>query len=421
MTMTMDRQIRRSKWYYRRKWLIPLTAASAIVFSAVGFLGGAERSVRVTSASVTIEPAARGIFHDFIPLRGAVVPRDTVDIDAVSGGQVKRVMVEPGDRVVAGQTLVEFSNTNLQLQVIQQESQANQSIAQLQQNEIQLESNKVANEAALALIDYNIVRLGRSITRRDALAAKGYTSREERDQVQDELDYDRELRPLQAEGNARQNELRARLLPQIESQLEQGQKNLETVRGKLDDLVEKARVAGQVTDIALNVGDNVNPGQRIATLTPDTGFKVSAEIDEFYLSRVRDGQTGDIDLDGKTSTLTVFRVHPQVKNGTFTVDLAFTGETPTGLLPGEAVRGKLSLGADSQETVLPTGAFLERTGGDWAFVVAPDGRSAERRHIRIGRRNAEQVEVLDGLKPGERVITSDYTGLERVDRVDLTN
>jgi HlyD family secretion protein len=210
-------------------------------------------------------------------------------------------------------------------------------------------------------------------------------------------------------------------LPQIHRQLEQAQTNLDVVRGKLDDLVEKAHVAGRVTDIALNIGDNVNPGQRIATITPDTGFKVAADVDEYYLGRIRDGQTAELDLAGKPLRLRVFRVRPQVKNGTFTIDLAFDGVTPDGLLPGQAVQGKLSLGDDAQATVLPAGAFLERTGGDWIFVVAPDGRSASRRRIKIGRRNADQAEVLSGLSAGERAIVSDYTGLERIDRVDIDN
>ncbi|MDB5397369.1 MAG: transporter permease [Rhodospirillales bacterium] len=421
MTVVMDRPIRRSSWHKIQKFLVPGVAVLTVILLAVAFLGTAERSVRVPAASITIARVDTGSFHDFVPLRGAIVPRDTIDIDAVSGGQVKRVLVEPGDIVTAGQPLVEFGNTGLQLTVIQQEGGTNQSMAQLQQNEIALEQNKIANDRALAQIDYDIARLTRSLQRRGALAAKGYTSPEAKDLVEDELEYDRRLRPLQAASNERQELLRDRLLPQIHEQLEQAKKNLEVVRGKLDDLVEKAHVAGRVTDIALNIGDNVNPGQRIATITPDTGFKVSADVDEYYLGRIRDGQTAELDLAGKILKLKVFRVRPQVKNGTFTIDLAFDGATPAGLLPGQAVQGKLSLGDDAQATIVPAGAFLERTGGDWIFALAADGRSANRRRIKIGRRNADQAEVLTGLAVGERAIVSDYTGLDRIDRIDITN
>jgi len=419
MITAMDRPIQRSAWQLRRKWLIGGTAAAAVIFLTVEFFSGAERRVRVAAASVTIEKVQQSVFHDFIPLRGKIVPHDTIYVDAASGGRIERVLVQPGDKVLAGQPLVEFSNTSLQLQVIQQESQLNQAITQLQSNEISLEQNKINNERALAQLDYDIIRLSRSIHRRDALASRGFTSAEQRDMVQDELDHDRMLRPLQAESNARQDAIRESQLPLIEDQLEKLRKNLDTVHSKLGDLVARSPVAGQVTDINLKIGESENPGERLATITPDTGNKLSADIDEFYLGRIHSGQMADVDVNGKNWQLKITRVYPQVKNGTFTVDLAFDGDTPQGLLPGQAVQGKLSLGDDTQGQVLPAGAYLERTGGDWVFVVARDAQSAERRRIKVGRRNAEQVEVLDGLKPGESVITSDYSGLERVDRVDL--
>jgi HlyD family secretion protein len=169
----------------------------------------------------------------------------------------------------------------------------------------------------------------------------------------------------------------------------------------------------------LKVGENRNRGERFGEITPDTGDKLAAEVDEYYLGRVQNGQTAAIDVGDKTWVLEVVRVYPKVTNGTFTVDLAFRNATPAGLLPGQALQGKLALGADRTATILPAGAFLERTGGDWVFVLAKDGQSALRRTIKIGRRNDEQVEVLSGLAAGERAIISDYTGLERIDRIDL--
>jgi HlyD family secretion protein len=169
----------------------------------------------------------------------------------------------------------------------------------------------------------------------------------------------------------------------------------------------------------LKVGENKNRGERFAEITPNTGNKLAAAVDEFYLGRVQVGQTAMMEAAGKLWPLHVTRVYPQVKDGTFAVDLAFQGAEPEGLLPGQALQGKLALGADRMAMILPAGAFLERTGGDWVFVVSPDGRSAQRRTIKIGRQNAEQVEVLSPLAAGDRVIVSDYTGLERVERIDL--
>lgn len=340
------------------------------------------------ATQLTVAKAERTLFHDFVPLRAKAVPRDTVYLDAVEGGRVDRVLVEPGDMVAAGQALIEFGNTNLQLQVIQQESQLNQAISQLQQNEIQLEQNRNANERALEDIDYNIIRLGRSIARRDTLTLEGATSKEQRDVVADELDHYRRLRPIQAESNRRQAELNARLLPGIRTQLEALTQNLGVVHSKLDNLIVRTPVAGRVTDIDLKVGENRNAGQRLAEITPDTGYKLSADLDEYYLGRVRNGQKADVDIDEKNWKLTVTRVYPQVKDGYFTVDLAFQNDQSPNLLPGQSAQGKLALGSDVEAIVLPAGAFMERTGGDWIFVLDADGRSAQRRRIKIGRRRS---------------------------------
>jgi HlyD family secretion protein len=192
-----------------------------------------------------------------------------------------------------------LSNTNLALQVIQQESQLNQAISQLQQNEIELEQNQLSNDRALADIDYNLVRLGRSAERREGLAAKGLVSTEQRDVVTDELTYYKRLRPIQAQSGQRQSELRERLLPDIHQQLKILRGNLAIVHDKLDSLVIRAPVAGKVTAIDLKMGETRAPGQRLAEVTPQTGMKLIADIDEFYLTRVRVGQTATVDLDSK--------------------------------------------------------------------------------------------------------------------------
>jgi HlyD family secretion protein len=256
--------------------------------------------------------------------------------------------------------------------------------------------------------------------RRARLAQVGYISREATDQIDDELEHNRRLRPLQVETNARQEALRRAQLPKIHAEMASLQQSLAITRTKLDDLTVKAPLSGRLTVMDLKIGQNRNRGERLAELTLDTGFKLAASVDEYYLGRVHPGQTAEVEIDGKTYGLTATRIYPQVQNGVFTVDLAFRDPPPSGLLPGQAVQGRLSLGADRRGLVLPAGAFLERTGGEWAFVVAPGGGHADRRRIKIGRRNAEQAEVLAGLRPGEQVITSDYQGWEKLDRIDLT-
>ncbi len=423
----MDRKIQRTRWSLPRwppaaKLALACAALVLTAFVAIKLTAGAGvRTIRLPAERVTLAKVEQGIFHDLIPLRANVVPRETVYVDAIDGGRVDRVLVEAGDLVQQGQPIIELSNTNLALSVIQQESQLNQAISQLQQNEISLEQNKLANERALAEVEYGLVRLKRSDGRRAGLLARGAESVEQRDVIADELTYYERLKPIQADSNQRQADLRERLLPDIHRQLASLRSNLDVVHGTLEGLIIRAPVTGRVTAIDLKVGEHRDAGQRLAEVTPPTGMKLSADIDEFYLARVHTGQIANIDLNDRPVKVTVQRVYPQVHDGRFKVDLAFDGTSPSDLVAGETARGSLQLGDDSAARILPVGSFLERTGGDWVFVLARDGASAQRRRIKVGRRTVEQLEILSGLAVGEQVITSDYTAVEKAERVLLTH
>ncbi|HEY1899513.1 MAG TPA: HlyD family efflux transporter periplasmic adaptor subunit [Steroidobacteraceae bacterium] len=417
----MDRP-RTLPWWRLKLWqqlLLGIAAVILMAAAAVLLLGPAQRSVSIPTSSLTIATTERGVYHDIIPLTGEVVPHDTVYLDAVEGGRIEHILVQAGDSVKAGQPLVEFSNTALELDVLDREGRLVQSITESQSYQTQLEQNRVANQKALAQINYDIIRLQRALDRREGLVAQHLVSVESRDQIKDELDNALLQRPMQEESNRRQEQLREKQLPQLQATIAKLQQDLVITHGKLADLTVRAPVSGLVTSMDLTVGENRNLGDRLAEITPATGYKLSATVDEYYLGRVRPRQSASIQLDDKSWPLKVTRVYPEVKSGGFVVDLAFDGATPPGLLRGQTLQGRLSLGADVPGLVLPAGAFLERSGGDWAFVLTPDGHSARRRRIKVGRRNAEQIEILGGLAAGERVITSDYTGLERIDRIDL--
>jgi HlyD family secretion protein len=417
----MDRPLSQP-WWRLKLWqqlLLGVTAVVLLIGAGVLLLGPAQRSVSIPAASLTIAATVHGVYHDIIPLTGEVVPHDTVYLDAVEGGRIEHILVQAGDSVTAGQALVTLSNTALELDVLDREGRLVQSITEAQSYQTQLEQNRVANQKALAQIEYDIVRLRRALERREALVSEHMVSVESRDQIKDELDNALRQRPMQEESNRRQEDLRRQQLPQLQAQIAKLQQDLVVTHGKLADLTVRAPVSGLLTTMDLTVGESRNLGDRLAEITPDTGYKLSATVDEYYLARVRSGQAASIQLDDKSYPLKVTRVYPQVKSGGFVVDLAFAGPTPAGLLRGQTLQGRLSLGADAPGLVLPAGAFLERSGGDWAFVLQADGRSAQRRRIKVGRRNAEQVEILSGLSAGERVITSDYNGLERIDRIDL--
>jgi len=421
MTQLMDTPVKRPLWRGRRALL---AAGLAVGLVAVMFLGlalaGARSSLRAPAAGVVVGTVQPGVFHDFVTLRAKVVPREVVYLGALEGGQVSEVLAQSGDVVAAGQPLVRFRNTQLELEVLDREGRLSESITQLQAYEKQLEDARAANEKAAAQIDYDVVRLERDAQRLQTLLAQGYIPRQKYEDVRDQLALSRKLLPLQISTNRTQDALRRQQLPQLQSNLASLQESLAVARGKLDSLVLRAPVAGKLADMHLNVGEIHDRGERLGQIVADNGYKIEARVDEYYLDRVRVGQSGAVEADGRAWALKVTRVDPQVKDATFLVELAFVGGQPKGVAPGQALEGRLTLGGDRPALLLPAGAFLERTGGAWAMVVSADGGHADRRRIRIGRRNAEQVEVLSGLRPGERVITSDYTGFEKVERVVLT-
>ncbi|MDB5475281.1 MAG: transporter permease [Phenylobacterium sp.] len=423
MTQLMDTPLSRPVWRSRRSLLLAGAAAAigVVVLLGLNLATGARSSLRTPAASVTLAAATPGVFHDFTTLRAKVVPRDVVYLDSLEGGQVAQVLAQAGDVVAAGQPLVKFRNTQLELEVLDREGRLSESITQLQAYEKQLEDARVANEKAAAQIDYDIVRLQRDAARADTLIAKGYVPRQRYEAVHDELEHNRRLLPLQASINREEEMLRRRQLPQLKAELANLQASLAVARSKLDSLILRAPVAGKLADMHLNLGEIRNRGERLGQIVPDSGYKIEARVDEYYLDRVRVGQTGEVDVGGRAFPLRVTRVDPQVKDATFQVELAFEGPSPREITSGQALEGRLTLGGDRNGLVLPAGPFLERTGGDWVMVLDAGGHRAEKRRIKIGRRSAEQVEVLSGLRPGERIITSDYTGFDKVEQVVLTN
>ena len=423
MAHVMDTPITPPWWLQPRARVLGGIAATLLVamLLMLAIRGASERSLRVAANEVTTGTVERSVVHDFVPLHGTVVPRDTIYLDALAGGQVEKLLAQAGDQVQQDQPLIVFRNAQLELDVLNNEGRLVESITQLQTFQTQLETNRAANAAALESIRYNIANLEHTASRYDPLLQSGAIAPQNVQQVHDQLDYYQKLLPVQTETNKRQEALRLKELPSLQAEQESLQKSLTATKAQLDDLTVRAPVSGRITALDLKIGENRNRGERLAEITPATGFKVSADIDEYYLRRVRSGQAGDIELNDLRYDLHVARVYPQVKNGTFTVDLTFDGKMPMGLSPGSTAEGKLSLGGDRGGLVLPAGAFLEASGGDYMFVLDAGGNSAHRRRIKLGRRNSEQVEVLSGLAAGDRVITSDYSSYDKIDRIDLTN
>ncbi len=421
MSHAMDTPVFPAWWRRPGLRLVWLAGGVLLValLAALATRGMAERSLTVARGNVTLATVARGVFHDYVPLHGTVEPKETVYLDALAGGQVAKILVQAGDRVTAGQPMVVFRNSQLQLDVLNGEGRLVESLTQVQAQQTQLENTRIANETALETIRYNITSLQHTLARYDRLLSEGGISERDVELTRDQFNHFRQLLPLQKETNRQQESSRRSQLPGLQAFEKSLQQSLETTRRQLDDLTVAAPVSGQVTQLDLKIGENRNRGEHVAEITPDTGFKIAADIDEYYLGRVKRGQAAQVTLSGTQHDLHVARVYPAVKSGVFAVDLTFDGAMPTGLSPGATADGKLSLGGDRPGLVLAAGAFLEASGGDYVFVLDANGKAAHRRRVKLGRRNGEQVEVLSGLHAGSQVIISDYATYDRIDRIDL--
>jgi|HubBroStandDraft_1064217.scaffolds.fasta_scaffold00061_28 HlyD family secretion protein len=410
----------------RRRVTGPMLIGGAALVAAVAAitwlaLTPADRTLRVEASKITISPVVTAPFHDFIPLRGQVVPLDSIVLDAVLGGRVEEVLAEAGQRVTAGQALVRLSDPTLELDAIARETQVIEQINSQRSLQLNFELTKTSDAKAVADAEYNILRLGRLVARRQPLAAKGFESQEVLDQSADELAYQKRLREIAADAQQRDAAVIKRseaLVAQTAARLDD---NLAAAKRQLDALTVRAPADGVLTGLDAHIGEQKIRGQNLGQIDRDGGFKVIVPVDEFYLARVKPGQPVAVTVDGTASALVVTKVYPQVKDGKFDIDLTWPAAAPAGLRRGQAVQGKLELGGDVPALVLPAGPFLQASGGTWVFVLDSDGTSAERRSVRLGRRTTEAVEVLGGLSPGDRVVTSDYTGLDRIDRLAIAS
>jgi HlyD family secretion protein len=414
----MDRTVEK-KMPISRKIGIGVLGVLVLVFAwwfIDTILGG--RSLSVDSQRVIVSEVTVGMFEDFIPLRGRLMPRSTVYLDAIEGGRVERVAVEDGALVNAGDLIAVLSNTNLQLVVLGREAEVTEQLNFMRTIELQLEQNRLSHKRNLVEIDYQIVRLTRSIGRQKGLAADNLVSQSTIDELEDELKYYRDRREVTLESQATDARMQEQQLSQLRAAGQQLQTSLEFARKNLDDLNIRAPISGKLSGFNIEIGQSIDRGGRLGQIDDPEGFKLNVRIDEFYLGRVDLDQVATADHGGRPLDMSIAKIYPQVNEGQFEVDMLFAQE-PVGLRRGQTLQLKLTLGDNSDALLIPNGSFYQETGGNWIFVVSPDGSEAIRRPVRLGRRNTEFIEVLDGLEAGERVITSPYTSYAGMDRLTL--
>ena len=416
----MDRPVERVRMTRSRVfWAAGLLLLGAgAVFAYVRY--GITRAVTVSSDRVVLSTVSPGAFVEYIPLTANVEPRETVYLDAVDGGQVAQVLVEEGAAVTQGQPLVRLNNTALQLQVISSEAQLSEQLDRLTSTKLQFEQGKLAHSRELIDVRFQIEQAGQRLKRLTALSGTGVVRRADIEDAELELDRLHRMEAAVAEAQSVDERLQSEQIRQLDRTVAGLNRNLDIARQNLENLTIKAPFDGQLTTLDAHLGESKRPGQRLGQVDRLDGFKAVALVDEHYLPRVVVGQIASVDGDGPMQRLELIKTYPEVRERQFKVDLSFKGGTPPTVRRGQTLQLRLEIGGESHGLVVANGPFYEDTGGQWAFVVPAGDSAARRRDVRLGRRNLEQVEVLGGLVPGDRVIVSSYESFRDVERIDLT-
>ena len=381
--------------------------------------GNSKSTFRTEKERLSISPVSEGKFDDYITINGNVAPIATIYMDAYEGGRVSEKLIEEGAMVKKGDIILKLENMNLYEQILASESNLALKQNDLRSTRLTFDARQVEGRRSLATASTDLQRMKRNYEQNvvlfeDELVSKEVylTSKEDYELAQKQY----EIVKLQTEQD---DELRKTSLAGLDTDLQRMKKTLGMVYQRLDHLNVRAPADGQLGFLDAEIGQNITQGQRIGQINVLTDFKIEADIDEHYIDRVKRDLSASLDRNGKEFPLRLRKVYPEVRNGRFKVDLVFTDEKPETIRAGQSYNIKLQLGASSDALLLPKGGFFTSTGGQWVFVVNPNGGEALRRDIRIGKQNSRYYEVLEGLQPGEEVITSNYDSFGEAERIVL--
>jgi len=416
----MDRKIETKKSPIKKISLMVL------VMFIIGFVGyfafyvNKGLSYSINENQIRTGTVTNGEFKDFIPVRARVTPFRTVFLDAIEGGRVEKRLVDDGALVEEGQLIVQLSNTGLQLDVMRNEAEVTQQLNNMRTIELQLEQNRLSHKRNLVEINYQITKLTRQAERQRVLFKQNSISQSMLDDTEDDLNYYKQRLQVTLESqatDARLQETQMEFLKESGNRLEQ---NLIFARNNMDKLNVRAPVAGKLSGLNVEIGQSIARGGRLGQIDDPNNYKLTANIDEYYLGRVDVGQLVSFKRDNKDYSMQINKIYPQVNNGQFIVDMVFNDEQPSGIRRGQTIQTQLTLSDSNTATLLPNGAFYNDTGGSWVFVVSENGNEAVKRNVRLGRSNINYIEVLSGLEQGEKVITSSYSSYTDMDRLKLT-
>jgi len=375
--------------------------------------------LQVDAADVRLARVEPGVFRDDIVVRASAQPLNSIMLDSVESGRVEEVLVEDGQLVTKGQLLFRLSNPMRNLALLERQAEHAQQISNLANLRVAQEAGRSEHRRRLADLEFTLLQAVKQHSRNQKLAQQGFISAVALDESSDRLAQQRRVLDNERRSIETEEGVRQRGLQQMETAIDGFQSGLQLVGATVDALNVRAPAAGVLTDFRLQVGQTVRPDQNVGRIDDPKRFKLKVEIDEFYLSRVTRGLAGSVTQDGKRYPLKVSAVFPQIREGRFTAEMVFTDGQPEVLSPGQSLDAQLTLGQPAKALLLPIGPFVNDSGGAWAFVADKDGRHAEKRTVRLGRRNNSHVEVLSGLNPGEQVVVSSYTPFGKAGQLQI--
>ena len=406
--MGMDKVIEKKKGIQKKHifWAMGILLVGFLIAKLA--FGDHSSVFRAEKDKLSVSNVEDGIFNDYITVIGQVEPISTIFLDAEEGGKVEEKLIEEGEMVKKGDIILKLRNNDLNLSIMNSESSMAYQTNELRNTQIQMEQQKIQNKQQLLQIDFEVVRLKRNYEQQKSLFDEGLIAKEDYMKMEEDYLRTKKNRDLIYMKMVQDSIFRENQKVQMDQSLGNMHLNLKVVQQRREDLNVKAPVDGQLGLLNAEIGESINKGQRIGQINILDNFKVNAKIDEHYIDRVIRGLTASLDRNGTNFNLTVKKVYPDVRDGQFEIDLVFEGQMPENIRTGQTYHVKLELGESQKALMIPRGGFFQSTGGQWIFVLNDDETEAVKRPIKIGKQNPQYYEVLEGLNPGEKVITSGY-------------
>jgi HlyD family secretion protein len=384
-----------------------ITGLMLLIASSIYFTSGKSK-LNVDSERISISEVKKGAFQEFIPVNGVVLPLTTIYLDAVEGGRVEEKLVEDGAIVAKGQPILRLSNTDLELSLVNQQTSVYNLLTQMQIARNAAQQNTTTKLNQMTDVDNALKEAKRIYDLNKTLYEKKAIGLQEFKQAENNYNYQLEKKKLTEKILNQDQSSNAQQVAQAQQSYKGSETALNVMRKKVGDLIVRAPVNGQLTSLDAEVGQSKNKGERLGQIDVLDGYKVRVDIDEHYISRVFIGLMAETSFAGKTYKLKINKVYTQVNNGRFQVDMQFVEKVPEGIRRGQTLQIRLALSDETQALLLAKGGFFQQTGGNWVFKLSADGKTAYKADVQLGRQNPDYYEVLSGLQPGDKVITSSY-------------